>query len=452
VTPGTAPPDIIAAFEKLRGLLDPAHIENDAKQCGISTSDARLIAWQILAPELATLNFPGLNTDDATINAAGLRQLGLTARLRALGGDPATIEKYVEGVIFRELSKIPTDIPPSTWGPLALMPRPTAETFLIPGIWVNYGVSAWVADGGVGKGTLGTRIAYDLATGSATFAGLPIFDPHPRNVLIVDFEHHYNEWYNRLAACPTMPENVIYFNTTGKMDTEGPRIATAVAEYGIEVVIVDSAGFAIPTDTKANDLAAPIAVCEPLSALGIPVLLFAHPTHEGQANPEDILGSAFWKYSTRLQRGAIKESDRPHVVKFGFSKLNTGPKLPPITFQIDGHDDGLTVTHVENATGTESGTSVLILRALTAKGPMTQAELASRIDRKADTIKKAITDLESATTDHGPRVEKFDKRGQANVYRLTGTPTLALISNREVDNVGNRMGHDIGEDAWRATG
>lgn len=444
MTPGTAPPDIIAAFEKLRGLLDPAIIENNAKQCGISTRDARLITWQILAPELATLNFPGLNTDDANAAKAATRMQALIALFVAAGIDPADAMKEADRVILRELARIPTDIPPSTWGPLALMPRPTAETFLIPGIWVNYGVTAWVADGGVGKGTLGARIAYDLATGSATFAGLPVFDPHPRNVLIVDFEHHYNEWYNRLAACPTMPENVIYFNTAGKMDTEGPRIAQAVAEHGIEAVIVDSAGFAIPAGAKANDPAAPIAVCEPLSALGIPVLLFAHPTHEGQSNPEDILGSAFWKYSTRLQRGAIKESDRPHVVKFGFSKLNTGPKLPPMTFQIDGHDDGLTVTHIENATGTETGTSVLIHRALTAKGPMTQAELATTIDRAADTIKKALHTMETATTGHPAQVEIAGKRGQANLYRLTGTPTLALIHNREVDNVANRMAENLG--------
>ena len=438
--PDTLPPAILTAIEKLRHQLEPAYLGTAIKQCGISANDALTIGWQTLAPELATLRFPGTTTtDDAAAAKAATRMQALIALFVAAGIDPADAMKEAARQIIRELGRIPTGLPPSTWGPLALMPRPTAETFLVPGLWVNYGVSAWVADGKVGKGTLGARIVYDLAKGSATFAGLPIFDPHARNVLIVDFEHHSNEWYNRLAACPTMPENVIYFNTTGKMDTEGPRIAQAVAEHGIEAVIIDSAGFAIPTSISANDPAAPIAVCEPLSALGIPVLLLAHPTHAGQDNPENILGSAFWKYSLRLLRGAIKETDQPHVVRFGFAALNTGPILPPMTFQIDGHDDALTVTHVENATGTETGTSVLILRALEDKGPMTQAQLATMIDRKADTIKKALAAMETATTEHPAQVEIAGKSGQANLHQLAGGPTLKLIRNREPDNVGNRL-------------
>jgi hypothetical protein len=444
MTAGTLPPDIIAALETLRRSLDPAILGPVAEKCGLSAATALALEWKLRAPELATLRFPGMATDDAAVTAAELRRLNLTARLEKLGGNSEDAEKFVQALIYRELAKIPTDIPLSTWGPLHLMPPPITEPFLIPGIWVNYGITQWVAWGGTGKGVMGAGTGYALATGAPTFAGLPIFDPHPRNVLIVDFEHHFNEWYNRLKACGPPTDRIIYFKTTGKMDVEGPRIAQAVAEYGIDAVIVDSAVYAIPAGTSSNDPTAPTTVCDPLNALGIPVLLFGHPSLATKDKPEDILGSSFWHNEARLVRGIIKENDIPHVLRFDFSKLSTGPTLPRMTFQIDDHDYNLTVTHVENATGTETGTSALILHALTEHQPMTVSELATKTGRAIVTIKETLRTMETAATGHGPQVEKDGKDGHANLYRLTGAPTLELVYDREVDNIANRMARDIG--------
>jgi AAA domain len=239
---------------------------------------------------------------------------------------------------------------------------PTGETTVIYG------------DGESAKSMLALRIGYSVATGQDLPWGKPM--PTTGNVLIVDWETNDETVAQRLRRIARgmmlpVPENIYYRQCFRSLTDELPNIREEISRKKIDLVIVDSIGFAasgaLTEDDTARSSMNALRQMSPATRLVVAHVSKDAAQHGGPIKP---FGSAFFWNGMRsgieVRRSEEVASDTIIDVGLFHRKSNDGRHARPI---------GITVMFDQGESGTDivfEPKSIEDVPDLAAKSPMQQ--------------------------------------------------------------------------------
>jgi hypothetical protein len=184
--------------------------------------------------------------------------------------------KWIRRLAFTTLDLLEVEAP----GPRLLERyHPTAHTIIF-------------GPGGIGKGSLLANDVMRLAR-------------QGHRVLIIDFEHHPEEWRPRiftLGGVDVLSEVGYVQPPPGAIwdPQQLADLAAAIEHHRATILVVDSIVMACQgVDTSGGDTKAPTQYAAAIEHLGLPTISLAHVPKDNK-NPEHPFGSAFWTYTARL--------------------------------------------------------------------------------------------------------------------------------------------------------
>lgn len=288
-------PVVVAEGEKAALALMAAGLQAVGTVCGAATTPSDDVLAVLTANDVVL--WPDADEAGQKHMAAigiKLRQVAASVRIvrwpdapakadAADVNDPATIRRLVELAVelpsaVRTLADFSVDPPPPM-----LIERldPTGHTIL-------YGA------GGVGKGTYACWLAWRLTQAS-------------HRVLILDYEHHPEEWSRRVYGLGGVDEmrliryvaplSVHWQGKRGPLWDSAPEIRQLCADEGITVCIVDSLAIAC-AGADVSDPGTPALYAAGLELIERPVLSLAHVNRAGDMSYP--FGSAFWHNLARM--------------------------------------------------------------------------------------------------------------------------------------------------------
>lgn len=196
------------------------------------------------------------------------------------------------------------------------------------------------AFGGVGKTTLCCNYFPMLLATGIRQCGLT---PEPTNVLILDYESDPDEHKLRDEAVAKglglkIPEGrIIYRFCHQSVASDIEWIQRTCLEKEIGYVVVDSASPACGGNPESAEET--VKYFNAIRSLRVGSLTLAHLPKRGDKDP---FGSVFWKNYPRVAYKITsnqKPGDSSYVLGMSQEKVNWGPRLRPIGFQIT-HEDG----------------------------------------------------------------------------------------------------------------
>lgn len=194
--------------------------------------------------------------------------------------------------------------------------------------------------GGSGKSQLGAMIAVGVQ-GGASLAGM---DFYAGKVLVCDWELDdvtYREMAEPIAAGFNMELPAFHYRQcSAPLAEEAPSIARDIDRLGIDLVIVDSLGYAIGGDKTSQELT--MRMFSAIRTWKRSVLCIDHITND-ETTGNRPFGSAYTVNSARsLWRVQASQEDGSNELSMGLfqTKANFG-KQPPVGFKIL-FEDGIT--------------------------------------------------------------------------------------------------------------
>ena len=191
-------------------------------------------------------------------------------------------------------------------------------------------------DGGIGKSMMATLFAVLVNEGWVT----EYMDIEPGRVLYLDWETDEDTFQERcqmIAQGLGMSDSrytpsVLYRRMTASLATDIEPIQKAVAEYGVDFVIVDSGGPACggaPSDPQAV-----IGLFMALRSLKCTSLTLTHVSKGSADNP---IGSVYWTNYARQMWGMAKEQEPESYttdILLRHAKVNNGRVLSPRAYRL----------------------------------------------------------------------------------------------------------------------
>jgi hypothetical protein len=290
------------------------------------------------------------------------------------------------------------------------------------------GTTILYSDGGVGKSMTALAISIASRAGLA-LAGRYQVAPSGA-VLWLDWEDDYETFAGRLwGLCQPLGlkevPGIIHRKMSRSPLTEAlPYIKAEVAEFGVELVIVDSLAPASGSEPEGSDAA--VRTLDALGSLPCTRLVLAHVSKqmaEDPSRPARPYGSVFVQNLARSTIEAKKAeavADDCMTVTYYHRKSNRGGLVRPFALEWMFDPSGAVgVRHAEPDLQT-SGLTPRLLGAL-RYGQQTVAALADELGTPGDTIRKTLHRLENRGT-----VTRFsDSVGGRGKESLWG---LALIN------------------------
>lgn len=276
---------------------------------------------------------------------------------------------------------------------------------------------AWLyAPFAAGKTTLAS------AVGLAVAGGMPIIPGwHARQspVLILDWEAKRSAWNDRIAriaqgADVTVPDTIHYRRCSRSLPDQVSEVAAFVAKHEIGLLIIDSAGKAIPNAREGVDAnEGALALTRALRAIGTSSLIIDHVRGDMLQSEHAVARPYGSVYKLNEARSAWElrreDSPLPNRVELALlhTKFNDGPKHAPIglTVEYDG-DTGPISFHRADIEAPE------LLRVLSQSeqmhrilmgGPMSEAKIADRLSEAAGHTVKTSTVRTILSRDKGRR-------------------------------------------------
>lgn len=160
--------------------------------------------------------------------------------------------------------------------------EPEPASLMANGVVSSDGITLVYAKGGTGKGLVCVEIARQL-----------LEEGH--NVLIIDFEHHYSEWYSRInGLIPDAYKSHLYLidgeYQIGSIKDMEAYLRDVIRDYRVTVLIVDSYGWAKPKVGSRGSAdpssAEAIEFGNALMRLGLPTLVTSHVAKVVKRRPE----------------------------------------------------------------------------------------------------------------------------------------------------------------------
>jgi biotin operon repressor len=143
-------------------------------------------------------------------------------------------------------------------------------------------------DGGAGKGSLAALWVAQVTIGGG-------------RVLVIDLEGHPQEWRRRVVGLGGDPEKVLWVgHQTGYLEPQGMP--------GVDLVVVDSAGYLRLEDAPATDWGpdVPVMLQDAAKVSGVPWLVLAH--HSKTSDGTKAFGSVFWHNVPRASYSLVKDA------------------------------------------------------------------------------------------------------------------------------------------------
>lgn len=249
---------------------------------------------------------------------------------------------------------------------------------------------------GSGKSFMAAFIAALMSHGLEKNQGMNII---PGRVLYLDYETSPDEIYKRLRSIRNglnieEPVSVQYQFMTAPLTVEIEKIQRTIIEEDIELVIVDSVGYACGGEPELPSNA--IHYYNALRSLKVTSLSLAHIAKDLKANTP--FGSMFWQAGGRsvweVVRAQESEASRFHVGLI-HKKINNGALKSPMSFELDFNPDTITFTRQEISMVPDAMSKLPLsdrmYTALQLHGPMTPAVLAEELEAKVNSITRALS-------------------------------------------------------------
>jgi hypothetical protein len=240
------------------------------------------------------------------------------------------------------------------------------------------------APGGTGKSLLGAALLGDLGR-------------YGLRTLVLDFEMDGGEYRLRGDALD-LPQTIRYRRCDQPLVVLADSIRRDVVDHQIDFLLIDSVAPACPA--RVEDAEVAIEFFKAWRRIGVGGIAIAHTRAEdGEQRP---FGSIFWHNLARatwfLKR--VDEHTTPTAITLGIyhRKANFGPLRPPFGLEMALEQNGdvlqkVTVRHIDVADVHELAPSLPLwqrMKHALRGGAKTIAELATELDSKPDTVKKAL--------------------------------------------------------------
>lgn len=275
-------------------------------------------------------------------------------------------------------------------------------SYLIPYLVPQRETTVLYGDGESSKSLLSLRIAFSIATGYDVPWGHRV---DKGNVLYLDWETTPNTVAARLrriskAMCSPVPENIYYRQCFRSLTDELPHIREEISRKHIELVIVDSIGFAA-SGALVEDETARVSMNALRQMWPATRLVVAHVS-KGAAESNGAIkpfGSAFFWNGMRsgIEVRRSEETVTDNFIDIGLfhRKSNDGRHAKPIgltvTFDQDG--DGILFDQTElEEVGDLASKAPLTQRIRDAlkRGAVEPRALAERFDVKEETVARTL--------------------------------------------------------------
>ena len=232
---------------------------------------------------------------------------------------------------------------PATW--IGYDPNVEApEAIIAPFIHANE-ATILSADGGTGKTTFANAVLLTYSTGAPVVPGLTV--PEPAPALFLDWEgnpsvHRFLTTRLLAGVGERTTEALLYMQCRGRLIEQVDHIHKTIDEYGIKLIVVDSASWACGGDAESMET---VSYYErALSDIGCASLNLAHTAkHSDQNKP---FGSVFWHNMARSSwqmRQLREETDSIHVALF-HRKSNYHQRHAPLGYRINFSNNTITFT------------------------------------------------------------------------------------------------------------
>jgi hypothetical protein len=380
----------VAADERFRRAA-PGSYYLDAQEVGVSMYIDRLRreSGALVGELVVRCNLPGISAYDGILSAGDVnlssvraradRAKYLSTRARVEEIDFAgLLEELALRVIAAEREGEPLIV-------LRELPRPKPdEVRVIDGLplLARHPVILF-GDGGAAKSYLALYLAGRLEQQGCRTA-------------IYDWELSGEDHRDRLERIfgPDMPA-VRYHRCAAPLVHEADRIRRDVRTQRLDYLVFDSISFACH-DAPENAATAAAYLQAVRSCCELGSLHLAHVT-KGEGSDQKPFGSAFWHNLARatwyLKRSEEGESEEQLTIAAFNRKANLGPRRPPIGWTIDFSGDRAAFTRCDPAATPDLATALTTRQRIAAAvrgGALSIADLADRLDVKADTIEKAV--------------------------------------------------------------
>ena len=250
---------------------------------------------------------PGLGEDDCKLMAT-----------KIISG---IFECWEDGRSLSKLVKRPSD------------PAPPAPAWLVKPLIPDDGTSILYGQPGSGKSLLALCAALTAVTG-VSFAGL-VPPPQPvGSVMYIDWEGTERSFRFRLdtlagtAGIDPRDLGILYLDATGRgrLCDIGTGIAHTLAEYSIEMVIIDSVSSAVGDTLSPADATATMSA---IKLWGVPALLIAHSAKGAgrDGSRPSVYGAQAWTSAARLAILAEVEGQNEHELRVAIRNGKPGSDL-----------------------------------------------------------------------------------------------------------------------------
>jgi len=249
--------------------------------------------------------------------------------------------------------------------------------------------SIFYGAGGTGKTTIAAALAGELER-----LGI--------STLVLDWETNEDDYHATMRALfgDDLPD-VKYRRCERALTIEAESIANQIDECGIRYVVCDSAGYA--ADGRPEDAEVALRFNRALRSLRVGSLTLAHIS-SGEHGSERPFGSVFWHNSARqtwyLERTPGTSSDAFTVAAFN-KKNNLGKLHAAVGLMLSFDSQRTTITPTSIVDEEQFAGRIPLwqrMAYLLQHKPLTIAELATQLEAKPDSVKKALTRGRSFTS------------------------------------------------------
>jgi hypothetical protein len=265
-------------------------------------------------------------------------------------------------------------------------------------------------DGGTAKSLLGASLILDIARGAEQWLGQEI-DLRRVPCGYVDFELDQQEQSRRMyqlsegVGLGKPPDNLYYLCAAGY--SAGKVLDKTLEDskrLGIEVVLLDSLGFALDGDAEASRdvLRFFRRYLDPFRGAGVTLIIVDHQAKlQGKEayHQKSPFGSVYKRNSTRsvIQVQGQDQRDGELKVRLRCNKANFGPRFEPFEAQISFHDSKVTLKHRRLDKGDLHGEGSLSaadkVRMVLWEGPSYPKDIAEVTQLSLGTVKNVLTRL-----------------------------------------------------------
>jgi hypothetical protein len=248
----------------------------------------------------------------------------------------------------------------------------------------------WFGDGGTGKSTQAVIVAIELARTRS-------------NVLYLDWEsadvQHKSTYDKYLGSDTELPGRLIYRSLDRPLVQEAARIHELIVKYQIDLVVIDSVGFAC--DGSPESAEAATTTYRSLRSFGnkVSTLLIAHVNRSEQGDQKPF-GSVFWANGARnmwyLKRSEVDMNEGEFTVGFYHRKSNMGPLRPPFGVRLTFQPDALIASPANLSEISELALKQPVWQRIKqylerASMPVDESMLSSELELPANVVQKTVS-------------------------------------------------------------